>query len=33
VRPAAQVVLAERLESIVFAGYDCYFEEDEPPGL
>jgi len=24
---------AERLESMVFSGYDCYFEGDEPPGL
>jgi hypothetical protein len=24
---------AERLESIIFAGYDCYFAGDEPPGL
>jgi hypothetical protein len=24
---------AERLESIIFSGYDCYFEGDEPPGL
>ena len=24
---------AERLESIVFSGYDCYFEGNEPPGL
>ena len=24
---------AERLESIIFAGYDCYFEGDEPPGF
>ena len=24
---------AERLESMIFSGYDCYFEGDEPPGL
>lgn len=24
---------AERLESMVFSGYDCYFEGHEPPGL
>jgi hypothetical protein len=24
---------AERLESLIFSGYDCYFEGDEPPGL
>jgi hypothetical protein len=24
---------ADRLESMVFAGYDSYFEGDEPPGL
>ena len=24
---------AERLESMVFSGYDCYFEGDEPPRL
>lgn len=24
---------AERLESMVFSGYDCYFEGNEPPGL
>jgi hypothetical protein len=24
---------AERLESMVFSGYDCHFEGDEPPGL
>jgi hypothetical protein len=24
---------AERLESMLFSGYDCYFEGFEPPGL
>ena len=24
---------ADRLETMVFAGYDSYFEGDEPPGL
>ena len=24
---------AQRLESMLFAGYDCHFEGDEPPGL
>ncbi|MGC4066348.1 MAG: hypothetical protein QM784_17300 [Polyangiaceae bacterium] len=24
---------ADRLETILFAGYDPYFEGDEPPGL
>ena len=24
---------AQRLESLVFSGYDSYFEGDEPPGL
>ena len=24
---------SDRLESMVFAGYDSYFEGDEPPGL
>jgi hypothetical protein len=24
---------AQRLESIIFSGYDCFFEGDEPPGL
>jgi len=24
---------AERLESMIFSGYDCYFEGHEPPGL
>ena len=24
---------AERLECLVFSGYDPYFEGDEPPGL
>jgi len=24
---------AQRLESMVFSGYDCYFEGEEPPGL
>ena len=24
---------AQRLESMVFSGYDSYFEADEPPGL
>jgi hypothetical protein len=24
---------AQRLESMLFAGYDCQFEGDEPPGL
>ena len=24
---------AQRLESIIFSGYDCYFEGDELPGI
>ena len=31
--PEEVVIKAQRLESILFAGYDCYFEGDEPPGL
>ncbi len=31
--PGVVIRDAERLESIIFAGYDCYFEGDEPPGL
>ena len=31
--PEEVVVKAQRLESLVFAGYDSYFEGDEPPGL
>jgi hypothetical protein len=31
--PEEVVVEAQRLESLVFAGYDSYFEGDEPPGL
>ena len=31
--PAAILPDAERLESLLFAGYDPYFEGDEPPGL
>jgi hypothetical protein len=31
--PEEIVVKAQRLESLVFSGYDPYFEGDEPPGL
>jgi hypothetical protein len=31
--PEEVVLKAQRLESLVFAGYDPYFEADEPPGL
>ena len=30
--PEEVVVTAPSLESLVFAGYDSYFEGDEPPG-
>ena len=33
-RVLEEVVLkSQRLESLVFEGYDLYFEGDEPPGL
>jgi len=31
--PAVVVRDAQRLESLIFSGYDSYFEGDEPPGL
>jgi hypothetical protein len=31
--PEEVVLKAQRLESLVFAGYDSYFEGCEPPGL
>ncbi len=31
--PDAVLLEAHRLESLFFAGYDAYFEGDEPPGL
>jgi hypothetical protein len=31
--PAQVEVDAERLECLLFSGYDPYFEGDEPPGL
>ena len=31
--PAAILPDADRLETLLFAGYDPYFEGDEPPGL
>jgi hypothetical protein len=31
--PEEVVIKAQRLESMLFAGYDCYFEGDEPRGL
>jgi hypothetical protein len=31
--PEEVVLKAQRLESLVFDGYDSYFEGDEPPGL
>jgi len=31
--PEEVVLKAQRLESLVFAGYDSYFEGDELPGL
>ena len=31
--PEEVVLKAQRLESLVFAGYDSYFEGHEPPGL
>jgi hypothetical protein len=31
--PEPVVQDAQRLESLVFSGYDPYFEGDEPPGL
>jgi hypothetical protein len=31
--PDAVIQEADRLESIVFSGYDPYFDGDEPPGL
>ena len=31
--PEAVIRDAQRLESIIFSRYDCYFEGDEPPGL
>jgi hypothetical protein len=31
--PGTILYEAERLESLFFAGYDPYFEGDEPPGL
>jgi len=31
--PADVLYDAQRLESMLFAGYDCGFEGDEPPGL
>ena len=31
--PEQVVQDAQRLESLVFSGYDSYFEGDEPPGM
>jgi len=31
--PEEVVLKAQRLESLLFAGYDSYFEGHEPPGL
>jgi len=31
--PGAVIQEADRLESIVFSGYDPYFDGDEPPDL
>ena len=31
--PGSVLMDADRLESILFSGYDPYFEGDEPPGL
>lgn len=31
--PGEMLYLAERIECVVFSGYDPYFEGDEPPGL
>lgn len=31
--PEEVVLKAQRLESLVFAGYDSHFEGHEPPGL
>jgi hypothetical protein len=31
--PEGVIQDAQRLESLVFSGYDSYFEGDEPPGL
>ena len=31
--PGDALALADRLEVVIFAGYDHYFEGDEPPGL
>jgi len=31
--PSAVIQEADRLESIVFSGYDPYFDGDEPPDL
>jgi len=31
--PNEVLIEAERLECLLFAGYDPYFEGDEPPGL
>jgi hypothetical protein len=31
--PGTIIADADRLESLLFSGYDPYFEGDEPPGL
>ena len=31
--PGTIIADADRLESLLFSGYDSYFEGDEPPGL
>jgi hypothetical protein len=31
--PGTVIADADRLESLLFSGYDPYFDGDEPPGL